>query len=92
MTEAERRAVRDLAIIAAKVDQIHSWMEKLDKTVHGNGTPGLKQRLAEVEFAQRQCPAKEAYTRTNRIQVLSVAIAGVSALTAVGGVLFLFIR
>ena len=84
-TAAERQST-----VEAKIDAMFDWLQKIDKTLHGNGQPGLKTKLAIIERNQQECPARASagveFRRRRWEVIASVAspiIAAVAILVAV---------
>jgi hypothetical protein len=52
-------------------------VKRHDKTLYGNGQPGLCKDFTEVQTAQRECPARKANQPATKIALGAMILAGI---------------
>ena len=77
MTNDERDAM--LIDIHAKLEVVCGKVEGQDRTLYGNGQPGIVGRIDIVETKQAECPARAAFKRDNKMFVVAVGSMMVAA-------------
>jgi hypothetical protein len=77
------QATHDVVIAGQARDEARDKrLSDLEKTVNGNGQPGVVKRLTVVEESQKHCPARKQVSHAGRANLLTSIALGISGITA----------
>jgi len=75
--ESQQKLSDKLDSVIPHLEALATIVKSLDKTVNGNGQPGLVDRFAKVQTRQDECRAQ---TKARRSEVLALGAIAIAAL------------